>query len=280
MKNRNIPYGYCYENGIVAINQTELKVLRRIFEQYLQGDSLLDISRKLNEEEAEYLPGVIGWNKSRLMRIINDERYLGNDRFPAVISKAMHEEMRQIKEKKNTQKKTDRSADIFHLDLPVICAACGGIMHRRHDNRVKEQCRWMCNNQECKVIVGILDEIILQQITDKINMVIKNPDIIEIPEENRTQSDSVLKMDLEIERILESGRFDKTRLRKRIMECASTKYMEIDNTYYIASRLKADLEKASPLSEFSINICHQMVESIWLQSDKTLSLVLANGQKI
>ena len=111
-------------------------------------------------------------------------------------------------------------------------------------------------------------------------MAINNPDIIEIPEESKTQNDVIFKMNLEIENSLESGQFDKTRLRKKIMECAAKKYMEIDNAYYIASRLKADLEEASPLSTFSIDFYHQTVGSIWLRSNKTLSLVLVNGQKI
>ena len=280
MKNRNIPYGYCYENGKVIIKKFEVEILKQIFEQYLQGLSLLDIAKNLNEKEIEYAPGVIGWNKSRLSRIIDDKRYLGNNFFPAIVDQTIFDKMHELKEMKNTQKKTDRQSPIFRMEVPVRCSSCGKIMRRRYDSRTQEHCRWVCTNSNCKSIIGIADEVFLQQVIDKLNMAINNPDIIEIPEESKTQNDVIFKMNLEIENSLESGQFDKTRLRKKIMECAAKKYMEIDNAYYIASRLKADLEEASPLSTFSIDFYHQTVESIWLRSNKTLSLVLVNGQKI
>lgn len=44
MKNRNIPYGYCYENGMVVIQPSEAQILRKIFQEYLQGLSLLKIA--------------------------------------------------------------------------------------------------------------------------------------------------------------------------------------------------------------------------------------------
>lgn len=35
MKNRTVPYGYCYANGVVVIQPQESKVLKRIFADYL-----------------------------------------------------------------------------------------------------------------------------------------------------------------------------------------------------------------------------------------------------
>ena len=84
MKHRNIPFGYHYENGIPAIQPAEAGTVKQIFDSYIQGQSLLNIAKKLNDEKAEYIPGVYGWNKARLMRIIDDSRYLGNDLYPAI----------------------------------------------------------------------------------------------------------------------------------------------------------------------------------------------------
>lgn len=280
MKNRNIPYGYCYENGTVVTKKTETEVLKKIFTQYLQGASLLDIAKDLNREEIEYLPGVVGWNKSRLMRIIDDKRYLGNDTFPAIIDQAEYERMHELKAMKNTQRGTDRNSEIFHLKIPVKCASCGNIMRRRHDNRVQEQCRWMCTNPDCKLIICIQDEIFLRQITEKINAVINDPKIIEIPKPLIKSKETTIRMNLEIERMLASGQFHKSLLKKKITECAAQKYMEIGNGYYVASRLKADLENTSPLSTFSESVSNKVLQSILLQPDKTIKIVLINGQQI
>ena len=137
MKKRNILFGYRYQDGIIVTHPQEVTVLKHIFSEYQNSMSLLDIANRLNAEEVEYQPGVIGWNKSRIMRLIEDERYAGKDDFPAIIDPAMHHALRQIKAKRNTQAGTDRSAKIFHIDVPVICPICGHEMNRRHDSRFK-----------------------------------------------------------------------------------------------------------------------------------------------
>ena len=82
MKNRTVPYGYRYENGIIVLHPQESKIVKRICKAYLDGQSLLAIATWLNEEQIEYMPEVIGWNKARLKRIIEDERYLGKEPYP------------------------------------------------------------------------------------------------------------------------------------------------------------------------------------------------------
>ena len=106
MKNRTLPYGYQCCNGITVLHPQESEIVKRIFESYLNGQSLLTIATWLNEEQIEYMPGVIGWNKARLKRIIEDERYLGKEPYPAILAKETYTAMQKIKEKRNTQKDT------------------------------------------------------------------------------------------------------------------------------------------------------------------------------
>ena len=56
MKHRNIPFGYHYENGMPAIQPAEAGTVKQIFDSYIQGQSLLNIAKKLNDEKAEYIP--------------------------------------------------------------------------------------------------------------------------------------------------------------------------------------------------------------------------------
>lgn len=88
MKIRNIPFGYQMENGIITLHPSESGTVREIFTAYLDGQSLLQIANSLNERNIEYMPGVTGWNKARLKRIIEDERYLGSESYPAIIGQA------------------------------------------------------------------------------------------------------------------------------------------------------------------------------------------------
>lgn len=280
MKNRTIPFGYCYDNGTVCVNKAEAEILGQICECYIGGMSLLKIAEKLNKEKIEYMPGVIGWNKARLMRIIEDKRYLGDCTYPAVITEDMHSKLLKAKCKRNTQKDTDRSADIFNLNLPVLCPNCGCEMQRRHDTRCKISERWTCRNDECKTLIIIADDALLQEITESLTAAVKHPDIVTVTDRSCEPSDAIRKMNAEIARALETYSFPKDGLRKKMMECISLKYAEIPSEKYITQRLKADFEKSSPLSTFPADLCRRTVKSVHLRTDGTVSLTLINNQKI
>lgn len=280
MKNRNIPFGYCYDNGTVCIHTAEEKILNRIFEWYINGSSLLQIAKKLNEEQAEYMPGVIGWNKARLMRMIEDKRYLGNERYPALITPDIYEELQMLKCGRSTQNHIDRTAGIFRLKLPVLCPNCGCEMHRRHDPRRKVTEQWICKNKECKTAIRLSDDGLLQGITDTLNTAISHPEQITAKEKYSEPSSDVRRLNAEIAHTLETYSFPKDSLRKKMMECMSLKYADIDSEKYISKRLKADFEKSSPLSSYSADLCRRTVKAVLLGTDGTVGLTLLNNQKI
>ncbi len=207
MKKRNIPFGYQYQNGVIITHPQEVMVLNRIFNEYQNGMSLLDISDWLNDENIEYQPGVTGWNKSRIMRLIEDERYTGKDGFPSVIDEEDQRAMVEMKANKNTQSATNRNYEIFHIDVPIICPVCGSEMSRRHDSRFKN-CpqRWICSNVECRTAIQKADSALLDDITVLLNRVIVNPEIVQIPvEPAHDPSVQVRKTENEIARMLDTS---------------------------------------------------------------------------
>lgn len=281
MKNRNIPFGYQYADGVIVVNPAEAEAVKAICHAYLGGNSLLTISKRLNEQAVEYMPGVTGWNKARLMRILEDRRYLGTDAYPAILEETVYEAIQSTKTGRNTQKGTDRSTDIYQLAAPVLCPKCGAEMHRRHDSRCKCNQRWFCTNHECGELIVIADENLLAQITELLNIVIADPDRIQIPADAEIKPDiEILKTENEIGRTLGSIEFDKEALRRKMLRCLSLKYKSIDPATYAIKKMKADLEKASPLSEFSASLVARTVKSITLNTDKSVCLTLINGQII
>lgn len=56
MKNRNIPFGYRFENGKSVINPDEQNTLQRICSEYLDGRSLLQIANGLESDKVEFAP--------------------------------------------------------------------------------------------------------------------------------------------------------------------------------------------------------------------------------
>lgn len=87
MKNRRFPYGYEMKNGVIVVCLSEADILRQIFADYIGGAFLKTIADRLTTEKVEYLPGEYGWNKNRIKRIIEDERYMGTDTYEPIIDK-------------------------------------------------------------------------------------------------------------------------------------------------------------------------------------------------
>lgn len=281
MKNRNIPFGYRYENGAVIIHLDEAEILKSIFDAYLSGDSLLTIAKRLNSNDIEYTPGVIGWNKARLMRMIEDKRYIGTEMIPQLIDNDTLNAAKTMKTARNMQKQTDRAQGIFHLRVPVICPVCGTEMHRRYDSRCKCHTRWKCKNPECGEMIIISDEDLLGQITNKLNTVICNPNMIRVPRETGIQTDiELLKLDNEIGRMLNSPGTDKNVLREKMLHRMSMQYRNIDHHAYTAKRMKAELAAMNPITGFSAELTERTVKTITLNTDKTVSITLLNGQTI
>ena len=281
MKKRNIPFGYQYQNGTITTHSQEVAVLNRIFSEYQNGMSLLDIASRLNDENIEYQIGVAGWNKSRIARLIGDERYTGKDRFPSIIDESIHQAMIGMKAQKNTQHSTDRNHEIFHIDVPVTCPECGSEMVRRHDSRFKEcQQRWICSNAECHTVIHKADSGLLDDITVLLNRAIVNPGLVQIPAKDESTSVQTLKAENEIARTLDTLDYDKNTLRKKMLECASLRYADIDSAPYIAHRLKAVFANAELLSTFSLPLFKRAVQEIHLEKEGTVSIRLINDQMV
>lgn len=281
MKNRNLPYGYTFTKGNITVQIQEQEIVTEIYNGYLSGKSLLNIASELNEQNIEFMSGVIGWNKARLKRILEDERYLGNDAYPAIITQEIYDAVQRIKESRNTQKGVDRKADIFHITVPVKCPVCGSELRRRNDNRTKCSQRWHCENNNCRKIIAVPDEELLSEITELMNIVIADPESIAIPKPvSHEPSTELRKLNNEIGRTLDGFSIQREILKKQLLQSVSLKYEGIDNAVYIAKRLKADFANASLLSDFSTELFNRTVGELQLCENGSVILTLTNGQQI
>lgn len=280
MKNRMLPFGYAYNHGAVVVNAGEAAVLAEIFEQYLSGSSLLQIARELNARRVPYAPGIENWNKARLMRMLEDPRYTGNDEFPQLLSKERAAELKRIKAARNTQSTIDRTQPVYHLCVPILCPNCGSPMGRRSNRECRIPQRWACKNPQCHTWIGITDEALLGEITGLLNDVIAHPERLQAPAGAYTPSGAAQRLEAEIRQTLERGTFDKAVLRQKILDCAARKYREIEDTVYLTEALKAELGQSGPLSAYSEALTRRCVRVILLQADANVRLMLVNGQTI
>lgn len=67
------PYGFTLENGELTVNETEAKIINRIFDLYLSGVGKQRIANILNEENNDK-----NWSASTVKYILSNERYMGD----------------------------------------------------------------------------------------------------------------------------------------------------------------------------------------------------------
>ncbi|MGF3076214.1 recombinase family protein [Facklamia sp. P12955] len=75
-------YGYSHDSkGELIINEEEAKVVRKIFDWYLDGKSIIGIVKALQKEEIKTSTGKDVWSKRAIETILSNEKYIGSVRL-------------------------------------------------------------------------------------------------------------------------------------------------------------------------------------------------------
>ncbi len=282
MKNRRFPYGYKMENGRIVTDTAEAQTVKHIFSQYLAGGNLQNIADALTKRRVEYLPGEYVWNKSRIKRIIEDVRYLGNDTYPAVIDADTFRRANAEKDSRRTYTNPTVTAEDKRLTSMAVCGECGGKLFHRTDNTQKHRETWYCKSGACKYGIQMTIAELQAEITELLNRLIADPTLAEsVRQEAAAESSLEIKrMENEIERSLDALNFQKEEIQNMILQCAAKKYQENKSARHITDRLKADLEQSSPLSEFNMELFDRTVSAVIMEKDRTIRLRLKNHKII
>ena len=161
-KNRIIPFGYCMKNGEIITEPKELYAVVTIFNEYLKGKSLSEIAALM---EVPYNENS-SWNKNMVKRIIENDRYLGTEKYPQIIDK----ETFKLANEKRVRKATvsiGQTEEVKLLKQITFCKECGQKL-----TRTKEEL-WDCRRPECFRFDYLLtDQMILSAVLNVFNTVI------------------------------------------------------------------------------------------------------------
>lgn len=151
-------------------------------------------------------------------------------------------------------------------------------MRRKHDNRTTYQEKWVC--QDCGAAIKISDSTLLSAITECINDLIANPDLLQSKSEELVLPTDILRKRNEIGRLLDGSVIEKEPLKNRIFEYASLLYENLDTTQRVTEMIRATLQRTRPLSCYNGELTAEIAAAITLHADKMVSLTLKNGQQI
>lgn len=121
------PFGYEIVNGRIEIHAREAEQLKLLIQSYLSGKSLANAAKDS------------GINRSHggIVRILTDERYLGNGIFPRLISKEQFEQLKEERFKRAKKLGRLNRTKAEETFIPIFTFTIGNV-EARYDNPTKQ----------------------------------------------------------------------------------------------------------------------------------------------
>ena len=272
MKIRNIPFGWKYENGKKVLHEREAEVLRNMYRNYIQGNSLAACVRLLELLKIEYQEEKTDWNKSRVRRLLSDKRYLGTEEYPPIIDPKTFEAVQKRLKEANQQSAVDRKDAIYQIHN-VHCDRCSAVMKRRPSYSGKRYEKWVCQNDSCHIIASKPDAELIEDLLVQLNALIQEPQKIryekKVSAEKQKQQAKASALAI--------GQDAENQYRKLTAQIAEA-YSRLDTNEYLTQKLRDEFKRQEPLSVFSWELYAHAVKEVRMQAGGTISIILKNEQ--
>lgn len=275
--NRYIPYGYRIHMGS-ALPSEEAEVVRQIYTAYRNGESFQGIANSLRENGVRFDGERCDWNKNRVKRILEDERYIGKSGYPTLLSE---DEFRQVQaiiaSRRPREYMTPAETAIRNR---VRCAECG----RRFKRFAASAARvwWKCEEKECRTDFKITPDMLFHAIASLIDMVIDDPKLLTVPDDPaqgfRPNTETV-RVNHEINRLLEKADADRQTLTSLILKGISVRYAACgaDSAPYTTEKLKDAVAIAEPTGRIQPELIEKSVSAILVAHDGRIRIRFING---
>ena len=280
MKKRNMLFGYKVENGQKVIEEKESKIVVEIYTRYLKRETISAIANDLTKRRVEYVPNRYEWNKPRVLRVVKDERYIGADKFPPLIDKSIFYAAQSLNSQKRTIKEDFLDKDVHRVSVPIKCPVCGSIVKRKCDCRKKNPEKWYCSNKDCRKIIAIKDEALINCLIDILNTLIEKNNDIEYTPKERGDNTKLVLLENEIEKLYLNPRSNEENIFNKLNSYFSELYKSVDKNIGKTMRIKNTLKNTPLQMKFSPGLLSSIAEAIKLYPDGDVAIVLINGQEI
>ena len=243
-KYRKLPFGYRMEYGKVVIDPDESKWVISIFEQYILGESYKSLSEALSSAGI-FFDVDKPWNKNMVARLLQDQRYTGDEKFPQIIETCI---FRQVDEKRNKK---------------VVSSTV---------TKTQKILKRKCN--------GSLAPHVEQEVLFLLNGLAGKPERIEIPAVPTAGNSIVEVLQAELEERLRMLPVDEAQARQKLMETTVAMYETIDPREYETHRLKRIFGAEQMRTELDGDLLEQSVKEVTVDGLGKVRIKLKNDQII
>ncbi len=278
MANRMISYGYGIENGKITVIPSEAEIVREIFNAYLSGKILKEIAIDLSGRGIVFFEGKSNWNKNTVVRIIQNEKYIGEKNYPAIIDREIFEKANSQKDAKG-HKKEKQPEIIEYLKGIAYCGECGDLLHRRVTWGIRE--KWYCESG-CKCEKYIDDKFIFDGVMRVLSAVRDNSQLLYANEEKPTytKTQEIMRQTNEIGRYMNERTPSFNAGKKLILECAALKFSACGYSgksavaEYIVERLKNEKDYLKK------DFLQKIIERIIVKADGGIAVRFIGGMEV
>ena len=241
MGKRKQPFGYKVKLGEIVPQPQEAETVRSIYLQYLAGASFKQLAEQLQTEDVPYDEDK-SWNKNMVARILEDDRYIGEKEFPALIpTEQFHAAQERRKEMRPEYKQTPAQKELRKL--------CG----------------------------GIVPDSVARKVLKILNQVVDDPQLIKIESSGVPTTEDIRQRRLELDKLLQTPPVDEEIARQKAMELAVLTLVSVEMEEYEAHRLRSIFGKQTKLRDLDANLLKQGVRKIKCCGDN-VRVVLKNNQ--
>lgn len=273
-KNRKIPFGYKIENGRISVHPEESAVVVQLFENYLSGKSLQEVSDLGQILYPEYP----NWNFSQVWYLLSNQKYLGTEVYPRLIEPEIFEAVQKLRTSKAVT--SSRPPEhIIEIRKLTVCSDCGSKVYRyggvKHGG-------WTCGRSKSqKKSSRITDEAIVTAVINILNIVIENQDLtdVDVPETTYTPNREVIRQQNEVRRMMENPSVDYERIKAEIYRLAELKYAccEYSDVPEKTAKLKSILSQTEKMNNLDIGLLKSCVCRILVSHFCTVGIEFING---
>lgn len=272
---RKIPFGYVVQNGELLRNETEAAAVQTIYAMYRSGNAYSQIAAEMERQGIPYHAHTPQWNKHMVKRILENQRYLGQDGFPRLISDEDYHAVDRQKADKASH--TPCPASIHPIRKKAVCGLCGAKMTRDTKSRHP---RWRCQDPACGYNSRIRDETLERQVQIRLQELAQTPHLLArmpIGQASVPHSDA-LRLQNELTHALNRGDAGIDYMKALVFAIAAEQYSDIrDPTpHHQMEQLRERLARRPPDADDLRELLESVVQEIRIRDDE-VELRLMDG---
>ena len=284
--------GYRIVKGKIEIEPEKAELVRLIFREYLEGNSMYRISDKMMEMGVLNASHKPTWTHGTVGKILQNQKYQGDGYYPPIIQKADFEQVQKRRQERSQelgrimQPNSFGKASVFAGYL--VCGICGQPYRRyvEHCNQPGEKINWKCkqyingNQVFCRNIF-LVDQQIEDAFMELVKKLIGKPELVKpkIPEKALPYNREAARLTEQLQALVLQPEYPAQEMVSLIYERAKEQYQSapIRDRRYQTEKLMAAIRAAEPEMGFQDTFFQSIIRKAIVQTDGRLEFELING---